>query len=354
MARYNERMKFLHAEFMYKPRPTEAVQRRTFDKNLRSRLNALSQHDTLLLICNHESTLTSLQPVLDAYPALQKCHVFTNPQPRAVQSDTPARCDWESPERWTQMDMSDRWARILCALRYAEADGEREGYLVMPAHEAVFGEGLLEALAAFAHEQHTRTGLPHAVSPAPARSDDASPALLLLDAAFDRAPFDDVCEQGQGFWGKMGMIPLALCAKLAREVDTDVWEDDLEIDWAMVEIGGATACIRLPRQQYLLDYGDINIASVRQIIERHLHYSLRIPGEQASALLAAPSQHSRARARGNAAYARAVQMADALIAECDAEMRTRVAKWGCSWVDWGAYRYVARPRDPAVEVWKHG
>jgi hypothetical protein len=33
-------------------------------------------------------------------------------------------------------------------------------------------------------------------------------------------------------------------------------------------------------------------------------------------------------------------------------MRARVKRYGCSWVDWGAYRYVARPRDPAVEVWK--
>jgi hypothetical protein len=375
---------FLHAEFMYKPRPTDEQVRATFDANLRSRLGALSAADRVLMICDSAATIDSLKPLMGEFPHLPTEYAIANPHPRATQKDTPTRCAWETPDAWRQMDMSDRWARILVALRRAAEMGG-DGYLIMPAHEAVYASGLFDTLIPLAEAKRRETGKWHAVSPieaAPIRWQVRTarmPSLQtrfrrdgilavrsrphkstmhdIFTAAFEREMLDGVCEGGQGFWGKMGMLPFAVGDELARVVDTDAWEDDLEIDRAMHELKHGTACVKVQRSLYHLQYGIPFFQTpdkVRETINRHLHYSLKIPGDKPSALHSAPSQRSLYRARTDAGYARALEAADALIAECDAEMRTRVARYGCSWVDWGAYRYVARPRDPAVEVWKRG
>jgi hypothetical protein len=355
---------FLHAEFMYKPRPpeTDVRARKLFDVNLAARLGCLHEGDTALFICDSKVTFTSIAPLLERHARLQIEHVIANPQPRSTQTDMPLRCGWEMPDAWRQMEMSDRWARILVALRRAAAMGG-DGYLIMPAHEAVYRSGLFARLIALAQAKQSQTGKRYAVSPIDhmhyflgegSREAEAS-RYNVFTAAFDREMLDHVCEGGQGFWGKLGIVPLAVCGDLARAIDTDAWEDDLEIDGTLHELGHGTACLKVPRSLYQLQYGIPFFQTtdhVRATILRHLHYSLKIPGERPSALQSPPSQRSLYRARTDAGYARALEAADALIAECDAEMRGRVAQYGCSWVDWGAYRYVARPRDPAVEVWK--
>jgi hypothetical protein len=349
---------------MYKPRPTDELARATFDTNLRSRLSALTTADKALMICDSEATIGSLTPLMSEFSHLPTEYVIANPQPRTTQTDTPIRCEWEAPDAWRQMDMSDRWARILVALHRAAEMGD-DGYLVMPAHEAVYRRPLLDKLLALAEEKRAETGKWHTVSPIDhmhyflgeaSRQEDPS-THNIFTAAFDRDMLDHVCEGEQGFWGKMGMIPIAICVELADAIETDAWEDDLEIDQTMHALGHGTACIKVPRSLYHLQYGGSFFQkpeNVRETVMRHLHYSLKIPGERPSALQSPPSHRSLRRARTDAGYARALAAADALIAECDAEMRARVARYGCSWVDWGVYRYVARPRDPAVEVWKRG
>ncbi len=387
MPRSRLRYMFLHAEFMYKPRSTDQAARSTFDTNLRSRLGALSPADTVLLICDSEATIDSLKPLMSEFSHLPTEYVIANPQPRETQTDTPTRCEWEAPDAWRQMEMSDRWARILVALRRAAQIGG-DGYLIMPAHEAVYRRDLLEQMVALAEEKRAETGKWHAVSPIgdnplirrrrtsflASLQDHPRESILgvrsvhvnlqarhstrdVFTAGFDREMLDHVCEGGQGFWGKMGMIPFAVCGEVARAVNTDAWEDDLEIDRTMHELGHGTTCLKVQRSVYHLQYGVPFFQTpenVRQTITRHLHYSLKIPGDKPSALQSPPSQRSLYRARTDAGYSRALAAADVLIAQCDAEMRARVAQYGCSWVDWGAYRYVARPRDPAVEVWKQG
>jgi hypothetical protein len=90
----------------------------------------------------------------------------------------------------------------------------------------------------------------------------------------------------------------------------------------------------------------------KTVIMRTLHYSLNIPGQGASKLNFPLGALGRLRRRVSPSFARWNAEAEALIAECVAEIAPRLARYGASWVDWGAYRYVARVGDPAVEVWR--
>ncbi|MBL8163365.1 MAG: hypothetical protein JNJ61_15365, partial [Anaerolineae bacterium] len=92
----------------------------------------------------------------------------------------------------------------------------------------------------------------------------------------------------------------------------------------------------------------------RRVIERTLHYSLHIPGDPigGSALTEPLDALGRLRCIVRPRFARYNAQAETLIAECCAEIAARVQQVGASWVDWGAHRYVARPGDPAVEVWR--
>jgi hypothetical protein len=357
--------RFLAAEMIYQPRPTEARAQRVFDANLNARLRALRTGDHLLLLCNSEAAAESLRPRLRDYayltPSWSLVTPSNSPSPsteRELEGEvktTPYRCDWDAPQTWRQMAMSDRWTRILYALQAAsQFDVD---YLLLPALDAVYARDLLLQLAQVSRASR----LPCAVSPvcrlAHHTSTGAPQAVIdLHNAAFDRAPLVNVCsEGGQGFWGKLGLLPIGVCLLLPQEVAVEAWEDDLEIDRALSAMGSPATCLPVEDPAlYHLAPPVFDEASVRRIIERHLHYSLKIPGEKRSHLHSAPSPASLAKATTDPAYAHALAQADALIAECEAEMRARVARYGASWVDWGAYRYVARPADPAVEVWQRG
>jgi hypothetical protein len=87
------------------------------------------------------------------------------------------------------------------------------------------------------------------------------------------------------------------------------------------------------------------------VIERTLHYSLKILGRSSAMTMPLTYAGQIRRAVNPSAHFWGRQ-AEALIEVCYVEMMEKVRLHGCSWVDWGGYRYVARPRDPAVEVWK--
>ena len=63
---------------------------------------------------------------------------------------------------------------------------------------------------------------------------------------------------------------------------------------------------------------------------------------------------ARLRVRLSPRFASAVALSETLVAECRAEIATRLDRFGASWVDWGAYRYVVQVGDPQVQVWKYG
>lgn len=338
---------------MYRPRPTDDRARLLFDYTLRARLHNLSEADTLLLICDSDTTRDSLAQILADFLHLSVQTVIVIPQLRPPQSDTPVRCQWESPNRWQQMDMSDRWTRILAALRAAVI--MQPDLLVMPAHDAVYTRATLQAAMERAIDRPFSLTTRHTHSLVPAVNIPTD-VIDLHNAAFDREPLVRICEDGgQGFWGNMGAIPGKLCEALLSTVDSNTWEDDLEIDRVLTEMGSPALCIPIDDPaDYRLCPPIFDRAGVRRVIERHLHYSLKIPGEHRSALHAAPSAESVQRAHADPRYARLLAEADAIIADCEAEMRARVARYGVSWVDWGNYRYVAVPRNPQVEVWKRG
>ncbi len=347
----------LAAEFMYQTRPTTERERAIFDGNLRARLGALAAQDSVLFICNSAATRDSLQPLVADFSHLTIQYAIANPEPQPQPSQTPFDCQWETPATWQQMAVSDRWARILCALD-AAIKQPASGYLVMPAQDAVYKRELLLRLVAASQTQ----AIPCAISPhiqlvqivQPGMSAAQREIVDLHNAAFDRVALEMICETGgQGFWGKMGLIPFALCKPLLSQVETHTWEDDLEIDRVLAELGCAARCVEIDDAAlFHLAPPVFDRAQVRAIIERHLHYSLKIPGEKQSALWSAPGSRSRLRAPRDPAYAHCLAEAEHMIAACERSMRARVACCGASWVDWGGYRYVARPGDPVVEVWK--
>lgn len=267
--------------------------------------------------------------------------------------------DWGGS--WRRVAMTDRWTRIRAALeigRARRADGAN-GWLILPAHDARYSRQLLLQLVDFSR-RHAQNGVPAAVSPytfykhSPLEGVNIPAAIIDgVNAAFNRDPaFRLRLERGeaQGFWGKMGMIPFAMCADLLRTVDTGVWEDDLELDRAITALGYAARALWIDdparyRQTLLVT----DEAGVRRVIERHLHYSLRTGG---SALTEPLSDMARYMRVVNPRFGAASTWADHLIAEEYARMMRRVDQHGASWVDWGAYRHVARPYDPHVEVWQ--
>lgn len=360
-------VRWLCAEFMYRPRPADARERLVFDHCLRSRLGQLGADDALLLLCDGEETLDSLRPLLAEFPPPRALALIVNPQPWGGQSpDTPARLGWDTPERWRRYQTSDRWARIDAALAVGAALAQRrpDGALLMPALDAVWGAGLLPALRR-ASQRGARGGLPAAVSPytyhqhVPVPGADIPPDVIhLLNAALGRdALFGWKLRLGraQTFWGKMSLLPLALCALVRAEADQSIWEDDREIDRVINALGyGARALWVHDPRAYHQALPVFDCEGARRVIERMLHYSLHIPGALAggSALTTPLGALGRLRCRLRPRFGHYNAQAEALIAECCAEIAARAAQYGASWVDWGAYRYVARPGVPAVEVWR--
>lgn len=356
-------------EMMYRPRPEAAPARPLFDAGLRARLDALQAGDGVVFSADGFGTIASLRELTDAYPQLKLVSMIT-PQHTAVSfnSEAPYAWGWDAPDAWVMAEKSDRWIRIeggafICS---TIAGTGKEGWLVMPAHDAVYGRPLLERLKAESLRIRDAAGRPAAVSPyapnqhAPMAGVDIDPEVIdLLNAAFARD--DDMHgrisrDEVQGFWGKMSLTPYALCGELLAHASYAVWEDDKEIDRVLREAGA------LPRALYIDDpalYKQcppvFTPGDVRAVIERHLHYSLNIPAEPigtASVLCRPLNVPARARAESDPQFARAAAQADVMIAACRDEIEDRVARTGVSWVDWGAYRYVVRIGSPDVQVWR--
>lgn len=373
------------AEFMYRPRPTVEREQAVFDAALRSRLAALDGQ-AVVFICDSPQTAESLAVFESEFPHVKMTAIITNPPLwEGKTDDTPEKMDWEG--EWRRYQTTDRWARIDAALAIG-AQMQGEGYLIMPAHDAVWGQDLLTRLMRLS-ERYAKNGLPAAVSPYTYYQHSAAPGerkphpltpsplrregeqdqsmyirdsnqdvIDLLNTAFGRDAlfgwklrFDRV----QAFWGKMGMLPFGMCATVRKNVEKIAWEDDLEIDGVIRRAGyGVRAMwVRNPAvYRQLLPVFDRE--GVRRVIERTLHYSLNVPDETigASSLNFPLGRLGRLRRLINPKFARYNAEAETLIAECCAVIAQRLAQFGASWVDWGAYRYVIRVGDPAAEVWK--
>jgi hypothetical protein len=363
--------RFISVELIYKARPADndydsRRRRIVFDHALRSRLAELARYTdaALILCCADSSAAASLAPILADFPGLIALTAVVNPEacaPPFPDAETPYRCAWDAPEAWTQFRTTDRWARIAFALevgrRVAAAGGE--GWIVMPAHDAVWGAFLLDDLAAISLE-HGRGGLPAAVSPYSDSHHSAVPGVWIdplviqvVNGAFHRRHDDIAGGAYQQFWGKMGIIPYGMCGAIRERVEMRVWEDDLEIDSAIRALGYAavTALAADGRVSYRQALPAFTFADVLAIFDRTLHYSLPIPGD--TSLLARPFaemwQHLPDYALSRWYLAACIE---ALVAICQRRIASRLARFGCSWVDWGAYRHVVRVGDPFVQVWK--
>lgn len=359
--------RFVSAEFMYKPRPAEPRARRIFDFTLASRLSELSHYENsaVLLICDSAATVVSFADLPAAYPQLLFFAALVNPLPLAptlndIYADTPARCDWEQPDQWQRFALTDRWARITFALEVA-SQLQPPGNLIMPAHDAVWGQGLLATLEQLS-ETYAQNGLPAATSAYTPYHHSAVPGVDIpqeiidaLNAAFAReSSLLDRIEHGeyQAFWGKMGMIPFGMCAEILRRAHTFIWEDDLEIERVIREASYAVRCLyaddpRLYRQALPV----FDLAGLRAVIDRTLHYSLSIPGDT-STLTRPLDEEAQVRRQHDPGFARGLALSEAITVECKAEIAQRLERYRASWVEWGAYRYVARVGDPVVQVWK--
>lgn len=353
-------VRLLNAEFLYAPRPAPGQARIVFDFAFESRLAALDPaHDGLLLLANSQTTVDSIQPLLQPYPTLTMAVQIVNPTPWPDSgSDTPERSGWPTPEKWRRYRQSDRWARIDAALDIASRI-DPNGYLMMPAHDAIWGRGLQSLLLKIS-VRRSRNGIPAAVSPYSYYRHSTVPGTLIpsdvigvLNAAFNRDVwFGWKLRWGrvQGFWGKTGLLPRVLCAPVRAKADQTFFEDDSELDRAITASGGKAYArwIRNPAvyRQALPVFSEND---VRRVIERTLHYSLPVNG---SALLTPPDAWEKLRRLIRPRYAKYAVDAERLIADAQAAIRARIEQFGASWIDWGAYRYVVRVGDPEVEVWR--
>lgn len=352
--------RFLNAEFMYKPRPSSGREQIVFDWTLYSRLSRLDEHDAVLLICDSQQTIDSFTHLPAAFPEPRIVAMIINPERWSGKSpDTPALCDWG--EGWQQYEATDRWARINCALQVSN-QMDQPGYLIMPAHDAVWGKTLLDRLVQFS-QRHICNGLSTAVSPytyhqhSPIPGADVPQDIIdLLNVSFGRDSlfrWKIRLNRVQQFWGKMSLVPFGMCGAIREQVEPDRFEDDLVFDRVIRECGFAARCLWVNNPTvYRQALPVFDREGVRQVIERTLHYSLTIPGELGGLLNAPLDWFGRIRRRIDPRYAHLSAEVESLTAECMTSIARRVKQYGLSWVDWGAYRYVVRVGDPAVEVWK--
>ncbi len=358
--------RFLDAEFMYRPRPDREREQVVFDYTLRSRLRQLDQRDAVLLLANSDETIDSLKRFADEFLHLRFLAIQVNPtrtpQPSTSSESTPHRLQWEHPEQWQRYQTTDRWARIDYALSIASRLTQA-GYLLMPAHDAVWGEGLLNHLVSRS-QRFAANGHPAAISPytdhqhASVPSIDIDPDVIdLLNTAFGRdplLPWKMRFDQMQAFWGKMSLMPFSLCGAVRDEADQQVWEDDLVIDGVLRRLGYGVRCCWVNNPAvYHQALPVFDRDGVRNVIRRTLHYSLNIPSDPigGSSLNFPLGKLARLKRLLNPRFAHLNAQAEALIAECADEIETRLEQFGASWLDWGAYRHVVRVGDPAVEVW---
>lgn len=352
--------RIVNAEFLYLMRPARPNARAVFDHALRARLSALTADDGLLLLVNSMETLASVAPLLDEYPAPRRAVLEVNPAPLDRAPDIPRALGWDTPERWQALKTTDRWARLRTAFEVVAAMSG-EGWLTLPALDAVYGRPLLDWLI---KASHTLGGeRPAAVSPVTPFQhypipDVRIPPLIVdaLNVAFNRdetLPARLADGSAQGVWGKMSLIPRAACFALLSNAETGVWEDDREIDRVLREAGWTTRGLWL-RDPALYHQSPpvFNRDDLKTVLLRTLHYSLHIPAAQpaGSSLLLHPARPFSA--EDSIWYVDARRLADAVTAECMDEIATRIASRGASWVNWGGCRLVARIGDPAVEVWQ--
>jgi hypothetical protein len=356
--------RYVDAEFMYKARPADGRERIVFDYSLNSRLAQLASQDAVLFICDSQQTIDSLKIFESQHPYLHMVAVITNPSLwKGATNETPKFLNWENPVLWRRYAMTDRWSRIDFALQLGSLM-KSPGYVIMPAHDAVWGQGLLARLT-YLSELYWRQGLPAAVSPYTYFQHSPVPGahipqdiIDIMNTAFGRdtlLAWKIRLDRVQAFWGKMGMMPFSICGPVRDQVEKTVWEDDLEIDSAIRQLGHGVHCWwasdpTIYRQAPPVFDRD----GLRKVIERTLHYSLNIPGNVvgASTLNFPLDVVGQIKRRINPRFARNNAEAEALIAECNQEIQARLQQYGASWVDWGLYRYVMRVGDPAVEVWK--
>lgn len=354
---------YVDAEFMYRPRPEKPRERIVFDATLRSRLAALGDHDAVVFICDNQATIDSLRDFEAEFPQVKMVAIITNSLPyEGKAGNTPLDLKWDAPNSWERLQTTDRWARIDAALEIGSLMTQA-GYLLMPAHDAVWGEKLLPKLEAFS-QRYATYGLPAAVSPytyyqhsAVTGADIPKDVIDLMNTAFSRdswfrwkIQFDNV----QAFWGKMSITPFSRCGAIRANTEKTLWEDDLDIDRVIRELGYGVRCMWVDDPNIYRQAPPVfDREGVRKVIERTLHYSLHIPDERigGSSLNMPLDWLGRLREVISPRFRRYNPEAEKVIAECAAEIGMRLENFGASWVDWGAYRYVVRVRDPVVEIW---
>ncbi len=364
LASYLDSRHFIDAEFMYRPRPKTPREQIVFDSTLRSRLSALGNQDPVVFICDSQTTIDSLSALEAEFPHLLMAAVITNPLLfKGKSGGTPLDLQWEAPDEWQRMETTDRWARIDTAL-YIGSLMSGSGYLVMPAHDAVWGKSLLSELEKFS-TRYAKQGLPAAVSPYTYYQHSAVEGaeipigiIELMNVTLNRNSWfrwkiqrDEV----QAFWGKMSMTPFGMCGAIREHTEKTLWEDDLDIDRIIRELGYGIRCTWVNDPVVYRQAPPVfDQAGIRKVIERNLHYSLHIPDHPAggSALLESLDWIGQLRAAINPRFRRLNHEAEKMIAECATEIEKRLEIFCASWVDWGVYRYVARRRDPVVEVWR--
>jgi hypothetical protein len=354
--------RFIDAEFIYRPRPAAGREQCVFDWTLLSRLSKLSRSDAVLLICDSLQTVESLAHLRADFPLVRIAAIIANPLPAEGSISTPYTLNWDSPESWRRYQTTDRWARLDAALE-AGSLLHTPGYLIMPAHDAVWGNTLLERLLSFSR-QHARGGQPAAVSPYTYHQHSSVPGadipadvIDLMNTAYGRDSlfrwkirFNRV----QQFWGKMSLMPFAICGHVRERAAKDMLEDDLVMDRVIREVGYNARCTWISEPAvYRQALPVFDPSGVRGVIERTLHYSLNIPEAAiGSSTLNFPLDWiGQLRRITDSRFARLNTEAEAIIAECTAMISQRLQHYGASWVDWGNYRYVVRVGKPAVEVW---
>lgn len=363
--------KLVCTEFMYRARSDDPRERAVFDFTLATRLAELRryEHAAVLFLCNNLATVASLAHLPAAYPNLTMVTAIVNSEPvdpaePDPDANTPTLCGWDTPDSWQRYTLTDRWARLLFALDIARQFTD-PGYLILPAHDAVWGSGLLAALVRFS-QRHAQNGLPAAVSPYTYYQHSEVPGVDIpreiidaLNAAFGRDSWLRCRFRSgryQSFWGKMGMIPFGMCGAIRDRVETIMLEDDLEIDAVIRGAGYKVRCQWVDRPSlYRQALPIFDRADLKGVIERTLHYSLMIPGEfygEKSLLNQPLDRLGRLKRRLSPRFDRAVALSETIIAECNAAIADRLDRFGMSWVDWGPYRYVVRVGDARVQVWK--
>jgi len=355
---------YLDAEFMYRPRPQTAREQVVFDSTLRSRLAALAQNDAVVFICDSQATIKSLQLFEAEFPQVLMTAIITNSLPyKGKSGSTPDDLRWETPDTWERMQTTDRWARIDTAL-YIGSLMTQSGYLLMPAHDAVWGKNLLPKLEHFAN-RYAKNNLPAAVSPYTYHQHSAveganipDDVIHLMNTALSRDTsfrWKIWRDAVQAFWGKMSMTPFGMCGAIRANSDQTLWEDDLDIDRIIRELGYGVRCLWVDDPALYRQAPPVfDREGVRKVIERTLHYSLHIPDERVggSSLNVPLDWLGQLRQIVSPRFRKYNPDAEKLIAECATEIGERLENFGASWVDWGAYRYVARVRDPVVEIWR--